>query len=110
MLHLRRQQILIYSLRNGRTPPYDRWYDSLDGSTKSRIVLRLSRVEKGNFGDCKSVDGIFELRFRGGFRIYFGRIDSSTILLLCGGSKSRQQRDVERAKTYWKEYQERKNE
>lgn len=108
--NLRRQQILIYALRNGRTPPYDKWYDSLDGSAKSKIILRLSRVEKGNFGDCRSVNSIFELRFREGFRIYFAWINITSILLRCGGTKSKQQRDIERAKDYWKDYQERRNE
>ena len=70
---------------------------------------RLDRLEGGNFGDCQSVgSGVFELRlhFGPGYRVYFGEVDRTIVLLLCGGDKSTQTRDIQRAKTYWLEYKE----
>ena len=66
-----------------------------------------SRLEQGNFGDCASVgDGVSELRmfFGPGYRVYFGEHGDVVVILLCGGDKSSQNRDIEQAKTYWKEY------
>ena len=67
------------------------------------------RLEAGNFGDCHVVrDGVFELRlhFGAGYRIYFSNLDNRRVLVLCGGDKSTQSRDIERAKSYWFEYKE----
>ena len=77
--------------------------------TQTRIRRQLTRLEVGNFGDCQSVGGgVFELRihFGPGYRIYFGEISNTVLLLLCGGDKSSQPRDIERAKTYWQDYKE----
>ena len=78
-------------------------------NTQNRIDKRLERLEDGNIGDCQSVGaGVFELRlhFGPGYRIYFGQIENTLVLLLCGGDKASQARDIELAKTYWKEYKE----
>lgn len=67
------------------------------------------RLEAGNFGDCHVVrDGVFELRlhFGAGYRIYFSNLDNRRVLVLCGGDKSTQSPDIERAKSYWFEYKE----
>lgn len=71
----------------------------------------MDRVEQGNFGDYESVgDDVCELRFffGSGYRIYFGEVGNTIVLLLCGGDKSSQKKDVKKAKEYWKEYQETK--
>ena len=80
-----------------------------DQKTQERIQARLDRLVGGNFGDCESIgQGIFEIRlhFGAGYRIYFGEADNTIVLLLCGGDKSSQNRDIERAKAYWQEYKE----
>ena len=65
------------------------------------MYKRLKRLQIGSYGDYKSVgDGVLELRFNQGFRIYFTEVDDVIILLLCGGDKSTQQKDIEKAKEY----------
>lgn len=75
-------------------------------STEPRIRSRLRRIEEtGNLGDYRSVGGgVFEFRlqFGAGYRIYFGKIGDDAILLLRGGDKGSQSRDIEKAKTDWK--------
>lgn len=64
----------------------------------------------GNFGHCEPVgEGVFELMidFGPGFRVYFGKIDAKCVLLLCGGNKSSQKSDIQKAKDYFKDYQSR---
>ena len=81
---------------------------SLSRHYRARVFARLDRVETGNLGDCKSVgDGVFELRlsFGAGYRIYFGEIGATVVLLLYGGDKSSQKKDVAKAKEYWNIYQ-----
>ncbi len=102
------RELQIYQNPNGREP-FTEWLESRDQKTQERIEARLARLVGGNFGDRKSVgEGIFEirLRFGAGYRIYFGEVDNTIVLLLCGGDKSSQKRDIERAKTYWQEYKE----
>ena len=98
----------IYQTRRGREP-FTEWYDSLkDMKTQARIRNRLRRVEAGNPGDCKPVgEGVSELRldFGPGYRVYFGEV-GDTLILLCGGDKSTQDRDVKRAQAYFAEYRE----
>lgn len=85
-----------------RTSEYEAWYRSIrDRVVRGRITMRIERVQLGNFGDAKSVgNGVHELRltFGPGYRIYFMQRKERIILLLCGGDKSSQARDIERAK------------
>ncbi|MDE0427047.1 MAG: type II toxin-antitoxin system RelE/ParE family toxin [Candidatus Poribacteria bacterium] len=101
--------IEIYRSRNGREP-FTEWLNTIrDRKTQRRIRTRLASLKLGNFGNYKSVgEGVFELRFHFGvgYRIYFGEVNNAVVLLLCGGDKSSQTRDIERAKTYWLEYKE----
>lgn len=76
---------------------------------KAQIKNRMDRLALGHWGDWKSVgEGVYELRIQygGGYRIYFAEQGSSIILLLIGGSKRTQARDIEKAKRYWKDFQE----
>lgn len=76
----------------------------LNKQEKNNIILirkRIDRLSNGNYGDYKSVgDGVLELRFKQGFRIYFTEIGDIIILLFCGGNKSSQKKDIEKAKEY----------
>ncbi|MCF8084210.1 MAG: type II toxin-antitoxin system RelE/ParE family toxin, partial [Deltaproteobacteria bacterium] len=74
---------------------------------KSRIQIRVDRLAIGLEGDSKSVgSGVRELRIPEGrgYRVYFGRDGDTVVLLLCGGEKSTQSQDIEKAKQYWRDY------
>ena len=101
-----RIDILLYC--RGRATPFSDWLASLKDARAVGIVrARLNRIRLGNFGDCKSVGGgVEELRidFGPGYRVYYGREGSLVVILLCGGSKGTQARDILRAQRHWKEY------
>ena len=88
--------------------PFVEWLGGLnDRQARTRIDARLARVAVGNFGDVEPVgEGVMELRidWGPGYRVYFGRIGQVVVLLLCGGDKRTQQRDIKRAKTYFEDY------
>ena len=86
-----------------RTDEFAKWLKRLkDSDAKSRINLRIRRIAlTGNLGDYKPVgDGVFELRidYGPGYRMYFAQRGKEIVLLLIGGDKSSQQRDIKRAK------------
>lgn len=103
-------EIRTYETKQGKRP-FSEWLIGLKNiKVKTIIRLRLDRLAMGNFGDCTFVGGgVSELKidFGPGFRIYFGKIDKSCVLLLIGGTKRRQQKDIEKAKVYFEDYQER---
>ena len=100
-------RLLYYIDRQGRAP-FIRWLEGLkDRATRARIKVRLDRLARGHFGDTRSVGaGVEELRIDTGpgYRVYYGRLGFSLVLLLCGGTKSRQQEDIRTAKGYWADY------
>lgn len=104
------RRVDIFVARNGKAP-FEQWMQSLrDRQTKARILTRIDRLRLGNFGDCESVGGgVYELRihFGPGFRVYYALQGDNIILLLCGGDKSTQARDIESAQVYWREIQQR---
>lgn len=85
-----------------QTKLYMKWYERLkDRQAKARIAVRIRRMQFGNFGDAKSVgEGVSELRFAfgPGYRVYFTERNGEIIILLAGGDKSTQRRDIEKAK------------
>jgi putative addiction module killer protein len=90
-----------------QTPVFAKWFWELrDSMAQKRILVRIGRLELGNFGDAKSLsDGVSELRIPHGpgYRMYFTRRDGVIIILLCGGDKSSQTRDIQLAKQLAKE-------
>ena len=110
MLDAQPRELEFYRTQNGRTP-FTEWLESVrDVRGRGRVEARLMSLESGNFGDYKSVgEGVFELRLHigKGYRIYLAVVDNMIVLLLCGGDKSSQQRDIERAKTFWSDFKER---
>lgn len=88
--------------------PVAEWLSGLrDRRAVAAVLLRIGRLERGLFGDCKSVgDGVSELRIDvgPGYRVYFGRHGSKLVLLLCGGDKRGQHGDITRAKRYWAQF------
>ena len=91
--------------------PYARWFDQLDARAAARVTTTLIRMEHGNLSCAKGAGGgIFEGRidFGPGYRVYFGRDGDALIILLGGGTKKRQQRDIETARSLWREYNQRK--
>jgi len=90
-----------------KTTEFDKWLIKLkDLKAKAKILFRIQKIETdGHFGDCKPVgDGIREIRvnFAKGYRVYFKEKDGKIIILLIGGNKSSQQKDIEKAKEIWK--------
>ncbi len=100
-----------YQNRDGRSP-FGEWMAGLrDPVARRRIVGRLVRMQSGNRGDWRGVgEGLFELRVDHGpgYRVYCGQDGATLILLLCGGDKSTQAQDIERAHEYWNDYQDRR--
>lgn len=103
-------KVTIYEDKFGYSP-YSVWLKSLnDAKTVARILARIERLEHGNFGDYKYLEGgIWELRlfFGPGLRVYYAKIDDEIILLLLGGIKSSQTRDIKKAISYLQDYLER---
>lgn len=97
------QEVRVYARSDG-SEPFTEWLRGLrDGATRNRIRQRIARIRLGNFGDVRSVgDGVQELRIHlgPGYRVYFGRAGDAVIILLCGGDKGTQDRDIERAQEY----------
>ena len=85
-----------------QTPTFQSWFEGLrDRMAQKHILVRIGRLERGNFGDVKSVgDGVHELRIPHGpgYRLYFAERGGTVVLLLCGGDKSSQARDIRAAK------------
>ncbi|MEB3178336.1 MAG: type II toxin-antitoxin system RelE/ParE family toxin [Nostocaceae cyanobacterium] len=104
------REIQNYQTADGRTP-FAEWLDSLrDIQAIDKIEKRLKRVQLGNIGNYRSVgEGVCELKidYGPGYRVYFGQIGSVIILLLCGGDKSTQEKDILKAKEYWRDYEKR---
>ena len=103
-------EIREYIDGRGRSP-FGRWFDSLDAGAANRVRTALSRMEAGNLSDVKGVGrGVLECRIHvgPGYRVYFGRDGDTLIVLLGGGTKACQQRDIEEARELWQEYRHRK--
>ncbi len=103
-------EIEIYETPS-RKRPFEGWIQDIrEIHTRAKILTRLDRLMLGNFGDCKMIgEGVHELRihYGSGIRIYYARVGNKVILLLCGGDKGSQAKDIKKAKEYLKDYQSR---
>ena len=101
------KEIIYYETLNNKTP-YLYWYESLDKSLKLIVDKRLSKVERGLYGENKRLsEDLYELKFSNGLRIYYTEIDNTIVLLFTGGNKSKQSKDIDIAKKYLEEYKSR---
>ena len=101
---------LEYYLDENGEAPFTAWLESLrDRAAFARIAMRLDRVQLGSFGIHKALgDGVHEIKidYGPGYRLYYAVTGKTVVLLLVGGDKSTQAKDVETAKAYWKRQQE----
>ena len=89
------------------TGPFAVWFASLDATAAAKITVVLARIEQGNLSNVKSVgEGVLD--FGPGYRVYFGRDGDVLVILLAGGTKKRQQKDIEAAQARWSNYKRRK--
>ena len=89
------------------TCPFDKWKATLDEKAQSRVDDRLDRLRFGNFGDHKPIgEELYELRFffGPGYRIYYAIVEGRIILLIAGGDKKTQSKDIRKAKNIWNRY------
>lgn len=102
--------VIVYKTKdNGE--PFTRWLFALhDKITRHRMETRIDRIRQGNYGDHKRFQGIIELRldFGKGYRIYCGEDGHALVILLIGGDKSSQDKDIKKAVGYWEDYNEQK--
>ena len=113
-LYMNIVEIIFYTTETGKQP-FVEWQTRLDTKTEAIVLARFARIRGGNFGDCKVIKGgkgIYELRidYGAGYRIYYGKSGSTIVVLLVGGSKRGQDRDIASAKRYWLDFKEQKYE
>ena len=105
-------EIRQYVDRQGRNC-FEQWFKDQEGVTRARIVVALERLARGSFSSTKSLGaGVFELRldFGPGYRVYFGKDGEAIVILLGGGTKKRQQSDIDGAHALWQQYKQQKRE
>jgi putative addiction module killer protein len=103
-------EIREYIDAQGRSP-YARWFDGLNARAAAKVATALVRMEQGNLSNAKGMGaGVSEYRldFGPGYRVYFGKDGDTLIILLGGGTKKRQSKDIEAAQDLWREYKQRK--
>jgi len=103
-------EVREYLDRAGRSP-YKLWFDRLNAQAAAKVATAVTRISLGNMSNVKGVgSGVSELRidFGPGYRVYFGKDGDHVIILLGGGTKQRQQRDINAAIANWEDYKRRK--
>ena len=96
-----------YYIDAGGDAPFAEWFAELEPVASARIARAIASMEQGNFSNAKGVgEGVLEYKidFGPGYRVYFGRDGDTIVILLTGGTKKRQQRDIDAAKAYWRDY------
>ncbi len=103
-------EVLEYVDRQGRSP-YADWFDSLTAPAAAKVAIAVTRMAQGNLSNVKGVgSSVFEYRldFGPGYRIYLGKDGERLVILLGGGTKKHQQRDINVAIERWQDYRKRK--
>jgi putative addiction module killer protein len=105
MLHLKMFELQQYERQDG-FKPFEQWFKSLDNPIRSKVTVALARLESGNDSNVKWFRGIGEFKINQGpgYRIYLAKVGNQILLLLGGGEKSNQQRDIEQAIENLKDY------
>jgi putative addiction module killer protein len=104
-------ELRSYVDENGRAP-FESWVLDLDKPAQAKVTIALARLQRGNTSNVEGVgDGVSELKldWGPGYRVYFGQDGRTIVILLCGGTKKRQSRDIETAKARWTNYKARKS-
>ena len=103
----------VYETRDGIQPLMD-WLRGLrDQKARIAVRVRLDRMHLGNFGECEPVgEGVSEMKLHlgPGYRVYFGMIGKTIVLLLCGGAKKSQDKDIRRALEFFRDHKQREKE
>ena len=102
---------VLYYVAEGGQCPFEGWFSGLDPEAAAKVAVALERLGAGNDSNVKTVgEGVLECRidWGPGYRIYFGRDGAALVILLTGGTKKRQQRDIETAKLLWTDYRRRR--
>ena len=104
------KEILVYKTSQGKEPFIDWLFFLRDKMIRHRIEARIDRIRYGNYGDHKRFQGIIEIRmdFGKGYRFYCAEEGNKIVLLLVGGDKSSQEKDIKEALEYWRDYHEQK--
>jgi putative addiction module killer protein len=105
-------RVLEYLDVSGRSP-FGRWFDGLDQQSAAKVTVALTRIGLGNLSNVRGLDGSlseYRIDFGPGYRIYFGRDGDEIVILLGGGTKKRQQKDIETARLRWTDYKRRRTE
>ena len=103
-------QLVVYRDDEG-LEPFQIWFAALDRHAAAKVAVTLKRLEQGNLSEVKPVGmGVLERRidWGPGYRIYYGRDGERQVILLCGGTKQRQQRDITAAQERWADYRARR--
>jgi putative addiction module killer protein len=96
-----------YYLATDGSRPFDEWFAEMEPVARAKVTRAIARMGQGNLSNVKSVGGgvqEYRIDFGPGYRVYFGRDGETLVILLTGGTKKRQQRDIERAHAYWQDY------
>ncbi len=91
--------------------PFAEWFDDLDAHAANKVNTYLTRIGQGNLSNLKPIKGSLQeviINWGPGYRVYVGKDGDKLIILLGGGTKSRQQKDIDRAAEIWEEYKQRK--
>jgi putative addiction module killer protein len=102
---------LRYYLATDGKSPFEGWFSDLDAAAAAKVTVALARLGQGNTSNLKGVgEGVLEYRINWGpgYRVYLGRDGETLVILLTGGTKQRQQRDIAQAKEFWADYRRRR--